>query len=161
METDILKGGEDWGSIMVDRRSKGVEVWAKLDPKVEELIQSASEGQGSYTTALESFGRNWVGMEPTPNIKIYTLERPLDGATYTLGAVCGAFKDGKGRVNLSFLTMAGIGKPEGVRFMILGPAQESQVTEFGKNIVKETRTFLREYLVPVHIGINIVVSNRF
>jgi hypothetical protein len=161
VETEISKGGEDWGTITVDRRSKGIEVWARLDPKIEELVASASEGQGSYSNAMETFGRNWVGINPTPDIKIYSLERPLDGATYYLSGVCGALKDGKGRTNLSFLTMAGIGKPEGVRFLILGPAQADQVKEYGKNVVRDITYFLREYLIPVHIGMNIIVSNRF
>ena len=161
VEFDIEKAGLDFGSISVDRRSKGIEVWAKLDPKIEELIQSASEGQGNYSTSLEASGRNWVGMEPTPNIKTYSLERPLDGTTFTLSALCGTIKDAKNRTNLSFLTMVGIGKPEGVRFMIVGPAQAEQVKEYGRNIVRDIKAFLQEYLVPVHIGISIRVDNTF
>lgn len=161
MELDIEKGGLDFGTISVDRRSRGIEVWAKLDPKIEELIQSASEGQGSYSTSLEASGRNWVGMEPTPNIKTYSLERSLDGPGFTLGALCGAIKDSKGRTNLSFLTMVGIGKPDGVRFLIMGPAQAEQVKEYGRSIVRDINAFLREYLIPVHVGINILVDNTF
>ncbi len=89
------------------------------------------------------------------------MERPLDGPTYTLGAMCGSLKDPKGRTNLSFLTIAGIGKPDGVRFLILGPAQADFVKEYGKNVVRDITHFLREYLIPVHIGMNIIVSNRF
>lgn len=158
METEISKGGLDWGSISIDRRASGIEVWAKLDPKIEELIQSASEGQGSYKVPLETYGRNWRGMDPTPNIEVYSLEKPMDGATYTLLGPCKELKDPKGKLNLSFLTMVGIGSPNGVRFMIVGPAQADYVKEYGKLVVRDITYFLREYLVPVHVGINITVA---
>lgn len=160
MDAELSKSGVSWGSISVDRRSKGQNIWVRLDPKVEELIQSASEG-GGYTNSLESFGRTWVGIDPTPNIKCYALDRSLDGPTYILSNVCGPIKDSKGRTNLSFLTFCGIGKPDGVRFLILGPVQAENVKEYGKNIVRDITCFLREYLVPVHIGINISVSGNF
>lgn len=161
MEQELSKGGEKFGYISVDRRSKGVEIWVKLDPKVEELIQSAAEGAGTYTTPLESFGRTWVGLDPSPTIKCYNLERPLDGSTYTLSNPCGPFKDPKGKTNLSFLTFKGIGSPDGVRFMVLGPTQAEFVKDYSRKIVEGITYFLREYLVPIHVGINVTVSNKF
>lgn len=161
METEISKGGISFGQISMDRRSKGIEIWVKLDPKVEEMIQSASEGGGTYTNALESFGRSWIGMNPTPSIQVYSLERSLDGTNYTLSGVCGALKDGKSRTNLSFLTFKGISQGEGVRFLIVGPAGADFVKEYGKNVVRDVTAFLREYLVPIHIGINISLGGTF
>lgn len=161
MEQDLTKGGLNFGHISVERRSSGIEVWARLDPRVEELIQSACEGQGTYKTGLESFGRQWKGLAPTPNLKAYTLERTLDGPSYTLASLCGPLKDAKGRTNLSFLTIVGIGQPDGVRFLIIGPAQAEAVREYGRNVVRDTNYFLREYLVPIHIGINITIGSSF
>lgn len=161
METDLSKGGISYGHISVERRSNGVEVCAKLDPKIEELIRSASEGQGSYTNALSSFGRTWIGLAPTANITAYSLDRNLDGPTYSLGNICGPFKDAKGRTNLSFLTFSGISSENGVRFLVVGPAQADHVKEYGRNVVRDVNYFLREYLVPIHIGINIIVNEKF
>lgn len=160
MESEINKGGINWGHVSVDRRSSGVEVWARLSPEVEELIKSSSEGGGTYTNGIESFGRNWVGIAPSKDLKVYSLERSLDTATYTLGGICGPLKDSKNRVNLSFLTIVGIGQPNGVRLLMKGPAQAEQVIEFGRGVQKSINYFLREYLIPVHIGINIIVSEE-
>lgn len=157
MEMEFTKGGEDWGRVDLWRRSKGVEVWAKLTPKIEELVQASSEGQGSYQNSLESYGRSWIGLDPTPTIKVHSLERPLDGPGYYLSGVCGVLKDSKGRINLSFLTFVGVGTPTGVRFMVLGPIGEEAFRDYGLRVRKEIQAFLREYLVPAHIGINITL----
>jgi len=160
VDREFTKDGLSWGRVSVKRGSNGIEVWAKFDPTVEDLIKSACTGGGTYTQPMEALGRQWRGMDPTPEIKVYELERSLDGATYTLSNVCGPIKDNKGRTNLSFLLMEGIGSENGVRFVIGGPVQAEQVSEYGKNVVKDIGRFLREYLVPINIDINILVSQE-
>lgn len=150
---EVTKGGECWLQISIDRRSKGLEVYIKADPRVEEFMASVSNGKFE---SLESYSRNWCGKDPLNPLKVYVLDRELTSNGYLLNNVCGNLIDGRtSNVNLSFLQFVGISNPEGIRFMISGPFQDEYVKGLIPKILTATRTLLKTYIVPIHINLRI------
>lgn len=145
--------------ITVERRLRGIEIHVKVDPMIEEIIKSSSSDSGNVQNPLDAYGRYWVPLGDKP-IKVYPIDVPMDGTTYFLNNVGGALKDAKGRVNISFLQLAGISEGDGIKFLIAGPTNRDTVIEYGGQVRKAVEAFLRDYLDTVKIKINISLTQK-
>ena len=148
----VVKGGICWFDLAIDRGPKGLEVYVKTDPRVEDFVKSLGNGKNE---SVEIYGRSWYSLTGK-DLEIHQIERSLESRSYTLEAPAETFRSARdGRVNLSFLRIAGIGEPQGVRFGVAGPFSKSHVRELMSDVITETRSLIRDYIVPVHINLRI------
>lgn len=148
----LVKGGECWMQISIDRVPKGLKVYVKADPRVEEFIVSVS-----YATpvVLETYGRNWFGHDPLNPLKIYSIEKEVPNTGYVLNNVCGPLIDRNGNANLSFLQFVGVSAPEGIKFMISGPFEAGYVKGLSAKVLTSARMLFKAYIVPMHLNLRI------
>lgn len=148
----VVKGGVSWFELAIERGPKGLEIYAKADPRVEDFVKALGSGK---TDGIEVYGRSWYPLAGK-DLFIHQLERNLTSSEYTLDAVSESFKSQRdGRVNLSFLRIVGIGDPQGIRFGLTGPFSKTHVREMLTNVIGETRSLIRDYIVPIHINLRI------
>lgn len=145
----LRSGGMDWLLISVIRRSNGLEIWAKADPRVEQFTSSLGDG---ITDDLEAYGRNWFGTNPEKPIKVYRSNKSVKSGVYTIEAVAGAFTI-EPPVNLSFLRFQGLS--EGIGFVVSTPFRTDTIKEIYRNILVASRTFIRDYISPVEVILRI------
>lgn len=145
--------------ILIERRSRGIEIHVKVDPMVEEVVKAVMDQDGGAPTNLEAYGRYWLPLTATP-IRVYSIDRVVDGANYFLGSIGGQLRDSKNRINISFLQFVGSGGPDGVKFLIAGPVSRDVVIEYGGAVRKAVEAFLRDYLDQARIKINISLTQR-
>jgi hypothetical protein len=62
------------------------------------------------------------------------------------------------KTNLGFLRVAGISSPDGLKFGVYGPFSKDFIDNFGREIVRETRNFVQQYILPVRINLRIVTE---
>lgn len=149
----VMKGGVCWFDLAIDRGPKGLEVYVKTDPRIEDFIKSLGSGKKD---SVEVYGRSWFSLTSGVELEIHRLDQQLQVSTYSLDAVAESFKTSRdNRVNLSFLRIVGIGDPQGIRFGIAGPFSKSYVRELMGDVVTETRSLIRDYIVPVHLNLRI------
>lgn len=149
----VVKGGVCWFDLAIDRGPKGLEVYVKTDPRVEDFIKALGSGKKD---TIDVYGRSWFSLTQGKDLEIHQLERNVQSGTYTLDAVTEPFNSARdGRTNLSFLRIVGIGDPQGIRFGITGPFSKSHVRELMGDVINETRSLIRDYIVPVHINLRI------
>lgn len=147
---EIVKGGESYLRMSVDRTSKGMEIFVKAHPDIEEFLKSSS---GASVDSLDAFGRNWYAPDGS-QLKAHRLEQVLNGLGYFFGNLCGSLQ-GKGGVNLSWLQLQGISRPEGLSFVVTGPFSRQFVVDFPKLAGVAAREFFKNYIVPIHVNLNI------
>lgn len=153
VEKAVHKGGITWLEMSVGRTAGRLDIWLKALPEIEQFFKGLS---GDRKELVEAFDREWFSFEKQP-IHIYWLEKDPGGlATYTTirpGSALISPRDGK--FNLSFLRIAGISSPEGVRFGVNGPCSKPFVKDISDLILKETNKFLYDFIVPVQINLRI------
>lgn len=152
----IVKGGATWFNIAIERGPKGLEIFAKTDPRVENFIKSLGAGKKDDVTL---YGRSWHSLSGKP-LEIHQIESQQKGQLgqvgYTLDAPAEGFQSQRdGCINLSFLRIVGIGDAEGIRFGISGPHSKTHVRELMTAVVRETRNLIRDYIVPIHVNLRI------
>lgn len=151
MIEEVQKGGECWLQLSIARRAKGLEIFAKADPRVEEFIIALSVN-GDYDQ-LEMLSRNWYSLDPEKPIQVYRLEKDLK--PYVLLSVGASVRDKFGNPNLSFLQFVGLSKPEGIKYGVAGPFNRSYARALSSDIAQSCRDLFKDYIVPIHINIRI------
>lgn len=168
METvtsSVTKGGVAWLEMSFDRGKKGLEIYAKADPRVEDFMQSLA--CGAPPEPIENYGHEWY-MVKNP-LLVYPLERGLPNSTYTIEKVGEGFKHpavsnngerqllipASPKLNISFLRIVGIGQPGGVTWGLSGPVSKPYIRTIAGEIAAEVRNLVRDYIVPVHINLRI------
>lgn len=148
----VIKGGVSWFDIAITRGPKGLEIYLKTDPRIEEFVKSLGSGKKD---TIDVYGRMWFSLTGK-DLEIHQLEKNVQSGSYTLDAVSEGFKSQRdGRTNLSFLRIVGIGDPGGVKFGISGPFSKTHVRELMGDVINETRSLIRDYIVPVNITLRI------
>lgn len=157
MAEDIKEGMISWFDLVLDRRSDGVTLVAKADPRVEAFISGLGYGESDPT---DLYGRMWVPTDLNKPLRVYRLTNDISGRfldRYTINSPCGAF-DTDGDINLSFLRLVGLA--EGVSFKIELPMSRSRVATLKSQLIEGVEEFLREYIVPVHVKLKVVSMPR-
>jgi hypothetical protein len=151
-EDQVVKGGVCWFNVAMNRTYLGTEVYIKTVPEVEAFIKSF--GNGEYDN-IDAYGRSWL---PVGNsvLNVYRLNKDITGI-FTINRVSEDFGDSPkdGRTNLSFLRLVGIGSPEGVRFIIVGPASKKYLRLLASEMTEAVKKLITDYVVPVHINLRI------
>lgn len=148
----VVKGGVCWFDLAIDRGPKGLEIFVKTDPRVEDFVKSLGTGKKEN---VEIYGRTWYSLAGKP-LEVWHMEKALLSSLYTLDGVTEPFKSPRdGRVNLALLRVVGVGSPEGARFGISGPFSKTHVREVMGDVINETRNLIRDYIVPIHMNLRI------
>jgi hypothetical protein len=153
MAEEMKEGMISWFDLTLDRRSDGVTLVAKADPRVEAFISGLGYGESDPT---DLYGRMWVPSDVNRPLRVYRVVNDLGGRfldRYTINAPCGAF-DTEGVINLSFLRL--VGMSEGVSFKIELPMSRSRVSTLKAQLIEGVEEFLREFIVPVHVKLKVV-----
>lgn len=148
----IVKGGVSWFELSMNRGKKGLELYVKTDPRVEDFMKSLGNGGKD---GLEAYGRDWFPLEKDM-LHVYKIERSVDSKTYTLSLPAEPLRSLRdGKINLSFLRIVGIGDPQGIKFGVTVPISRSAAIDFSKIIITEVRNVIRDYIVPFNINLRI------
>lgn len=150
----VMKGGECWLEISMERKLKGLEIWVRVDPRVEEFVKTLGEGDEG-TEVLETYGKSWVSGDPNKPIKVTRLNREINNANYNLDSVGTSLVQSRSGPNISFLRFVGVGTPEGVKFIITGPVSRDYIRSIRENVLVAARQLFRDYIAPVHINLRI------
>lgn len=148
----IKSGSVDWLLLSLRRRSKGMEIYVKVDPRVEEFMASLSDG---VSEPLESYGRLWEPIDEP--IKVYSLNKELMYDGYVLGKASSAMLDRNNNINLSFMQFVGASK--GVKFFIPGPINGDYLTvTLKERILSMSSKFFHQYIVPINLKLRITAD---
>lgn len=156
VEKEVVKGGLTWVEYSVGRTNGRLDIWVKAVPDVEKMFKN------EQVDAVEAYGKEWFGFDKK-GLHIYRLSSdPAPNSTYTLvrPGTSMIFQDAnalaKGtKFNLSFLRIAGISSPDGVRFGVNGACSKQYVKDIANSILAETNKFLYDHIVPVQINLRI------
>lgn len=149
-DLEVVKSGTTWLELSIGRNARGLTVHAKCVPELETFVKSLGSGQAMPASA---YGRDWLPIDPYTSLQVYDLAKPT--GNFRLTKVSEPFMSREGVLNLAFLRLVGLSSPEGVKFVIPGPAPKSFVTDLSADLLKNCRDFIREFLVPVHINLRI------
>ena len=116
MPEQVFKSGEEWLRISLIPHKRGMLVEVRTHPLVEDFIQA----MGNRTAGVEEWvGRQngWEAVDEAERIMVYRSDALVrDNSThFTLNSIGTNIVDDGGRINLSFLRIAGISN--GVRFI--------------------------------------------
>lgn len=170
MDLSVSKGGVCWAEFSLGRCPKGIDMTVRVLPQIEEFIKSLSGGKSEPS---EAYGMEWFPIYPAGDIMVYrTDKKTIDGETWTIDKIAqplihipnpreelvpeGARGNHSKKVNLSFLRIVGIGTVDGVRFGIHGPFSKDFIKQYGTDVIREMKTFVQQYIVPVTINLRIV-----
>lgn len=152
---ELMKGGECWLDLAPRRGPKGLVIHVKADPRIEDFARSLGNGTKGD---IAGYGRRWFPVNPGI-IEVYHMAEDFPATAYTLDAVGDELRPRRfaagGRVNLSFLRVAGIGDPQGIQLGLTGPFSKPYVREMMADVVTETRSLIRDYVVPIHLNLRI------
>ena len=150
----VRKGDITWLDLSIGRHRRGLEIWVKSVPQIEEFVKGLGDGSTDYTNAYDG---EWFPIDLNNPPKVYQLSQPLSAPGYNLNLVGSALKSGKDpkSVNLSFLRLVGIGSPEGVRFGLNGPFSPAYGRTLFAEINAAVRSFILDYIVPFNINFKI------
>jgi hypothetical protein len=149
----VVKGGVCWFQIAAERGPKGLVLYVKTAPQVEEFVKGLGNGGKD---GVDAYGRGWSAAPGGEPLEIHRIDKDLQNMSYTLNFPTIGFREEKmGRVNLSFLRIVGVGSPTGAKFMMNGPFSKQFVKENLAAATQEARSLIRDYIVPIHINLRI------
>lgn len=144
----------------------GIVLTIKADPELETYMQALSKDRRMEVAA---FGDMWYNCGSDEALEVYTIDEQLNSRIYSFTNVALPLlitqnNDGRLRlntepdeiVNLSFLKLVGIGKPEGITLGVAGAYSRQYVQSLQKKLPEATDAFLRDHLVPVTINLSII-----
>lgn len=147
------------------RNTVGLLVHVHADSAIEEFFRTQSGGQ---TNVVELFGQTWVSVEKGQQVEAYRCPK-LPSNQFSLGRytieqvsrplLTSNRDDGLSQfnmVNLSFLKLVGISKPEGVRFGVIGAYSIDYIANLNRQLTAEVKQFLLDYITPVNVNLKIV-----
>lgn len=150
----LNKGGICWFELSIGRGRRGLDFYVKTVPEVENFMKALGAGKKEQ---VDAYGRDWFSLEENGKLEVYQMDRELPPSpTYTLTSIAEPLRGAKsGKINLSFLRLVGISDPGGVKFGVAGPFSRSFAREISQTILAETRTLIRDYMVPINISLRI------
>lgn len=152
---EVVKGGVTWLEMTLKRGGRGLEMWVKGQPEIEEFFKGLSRGR---TQPMSLYGRDWFHPDDSKDIRVYDLDesRVTVGTGYLLNKVAESLEDGRtNKVNLSFLRFEGISSPEGIKFIVAGPYSKDYSTTIADKLIKQSSQMIKDFIVPVHISLRI------
>lgn len=150
----VMKGGECWLDLTINRVSRGIQLWFRTDPRVEAFMKSLAEGE-EVTDTIESYGKGWISVNPEKPLMVYRLNHELDSPYYTLTAVGNNLGGTRPPTNISFLRAVGIGSGEGIKFIVTGPINKDYTRAIRENTLVAVRQLVADYIAPIHINMRI------
>jgi hypothetical protein len=149
---EVNKGDDNWLQLSIDRRSRGLEIWVKTDPRVEQFMSSLAEEP--KTTPLSTYGTAWKELDEKAPLKVWVSDREVASPSYRLDNVGGDLGSAMNGWNLSFLRIKDI-STEGVTFFVRGPFDKEYVRTLTKGILTGSRQLFRDYIAPFHVNLRI------
>lgn len=145
-------------TIHLARRRDGLKLTVRTDEEVEEFFRHWG---GGAQRGVAGLGRSWRTLGDG-NLPLRAYELPKNfgeqrDPSYTL-ANLGTELMANGSVNISFLRLVGISKPEGISFTVDSVVSLSGLENIGNRINTACGRFYGEYIKPAEI--DVVVSAR-
>lgn len=161
-EAQLIKRGEIVMQTTFHRNKKGLTVYAKAVPAIEDFFAEAGTGD---LQNVSQFGRYWLPYKETDTLQVLDMTSPVLGGLqggkipYRLDCPGQPLLDitRDGTVNLSFLRLKGISEL-GVTFIVRGLHSERLIHEIADKVVEASRHFYVSYLKPV--GVAVMVSTQ-
>lgn len=164
--------GDTWLDISISRGSvahpskgsMGMVIAVKADPRVEEFIKTLGDGQ--TRSMRENYHDKWIPFN-TSDFQIYNFSNN-NVASYASRPYVLTFPGGSPRVskqenpgqadkiNLSFLRVAGIGSPEGIKFGFRDAYSEPFARMFGQEAISHVGNLLKENLLGFNLNFKLV-----
>ena len=163
MEAEVMKGGESVLWMKISQKKDSVHLHLKAHPIVEDFFRELSTGKED--TVVSRGEGVWFGVE-NKDLKIYRLNQSgMGGSGYSLdadGYRLTTIPDGIGgtSANLSFLRIKGISSPNGVVLGVFGVMSFSARRQLKEVTKTGISRFVRDYLIPVTIELDIRVDER-
>lgn len=158
-DINVVKRGERVYEGSIGRYTKGLRLYAKVHPSVEDLMRSWGTGS---TESVSAYGRYWS----TPNgdnAQVYTMSAPQNtmvfnqaGTPFRLGQVGHPLITEDGTLNLSFLRLVGISS--GLKIDVRGVFSHPELLDIREKIKQGVRSLYVSYLLPVDL--NLVISTE-
>lgn len=149
----VVKGGVCWFEMSISRGARGMEVFVRAAPQIEQFMKDLGKGEKEN---VAMYGRDWVSLDAT-DLMVYAVTKTFTTPnTYTIGRASEGFENVKdGKINLTFLRLVGIGEPAGVRFLITDPVSKQYMKRIAGSVIQEVKNFVRDFIVPVQINLRI------
>lgn len=155
----VIKRGERVYEGTVSRSMKGIRIYAKVHPLVEDLMRSWGTGSADGVSA---YGRYWSSPDSAIHLSVYNMGVPqaidykAGDSTFSLARPGHPLVDDRGVLNLSFLRLVGISS--GVKFESRGVYSPLELDAIRRRIGLGVRQLYIDYLLPVDL--NIVISTE-
>lgn len=159
----------------------GLRLHVKANQELEQFMRNLSNG---HTVPMESLSEEWVRI-PQEDTEVYSIDFGRTPKEYTLSAVgypividsskplrededdglrtappirrlTGSPDKGMQVANLSFLTIAGVSREEGITIGLSGVYSLEYIMSARTILVQAAKQFLHDYIVPVTINLGIV-----
>jgi len=164
METEVFRHGDKALQMKIDQGKDAIVLWLRAHAIVEDFFK----GQSTKEDLVSAVGNGYWYKVGDPDGKIYRLAGPRGSYTgngYTLDypGYFGTNEDlglPHNCVNLSFLRMKGISEPDGVKLGIKGVMSLSARRELRDSVKTAMGKFVRDYLIPVTLELEIRVDDR-
>jgi len=164
METDVMKGGEKVLWMKIAQMKDSVHLHLKAHPMVETFFRELSGGKEDSVSGRG--GGYWFGVD-NKELKVYRLNpagMSYSGPGYGLdadGFQLNTSDNGNGPfANLAFLRLKGISDPDGVKLGVHGVMSLSARRQLKDATRSGMSRFVRDYLIPVTIELDIRVDER-
>lgn len=147
----LVKGGDCWFELAIDRTSKGIKVWARADPRIEEFFSKLGQGESDPLSHYEAL---WTPVPKEMPLRVYRLNDVISSENFNIDAVGGGL--GSTSIpNLSFLRIQGIGG-QGISFTVNAPPSTPEyLRTITRVMLLRIKSIVNDYIVPVHINLRL------
>lgn len=161
--SSIVKKGEIVTQVVLNRSMKGVTIQVKGHPAIEAFARGLGDGESQD---IKLYGRHWHPVGDTAlrvynyDPKVFKLDQlQVDDPGIKIWArydIPGQpLYDSEGRLNLSFLRLAGISDGPGITFGISGVYTLDRLRLIRDHISAACRRFYVNYMRPVDLSVTI------
>lgn len=180
MNVEMTSMSGNWVDICIERgpvngnlkNRVGLRLHIRANEELEQFMRNISKGK---TVPVEALTEDWLRI-PQDKLHAYTASFDSHPQEYSLSAIGAPLlieSQGEGEdeppnalirrrvekstiVNLSFLTLVGISKEEGITLGISGVYSFEYIQNVRNLIPQAIKKFLHDYLVPVTINLSII-----
>ena len=138
--------------------AKHIVMGVRVIPMMETFIKGLGNGEARPSSAYPN-AKLWLPLNPeSPPLMVYQIAPLPPRSGYRLDCV-GMDFEVEGLINLSFLRLVGLSKPEGVKFRINGVYSEERLLQLGDRIGSAVESLYKDYLNPIDLSV-VVHSGR-
>lgn len=176
MTSNVVDISIERGPVYGNLKNKvGLRLRVKSNQELEQFMRNLSNGK---TIPIESYTEDWIRI-PHESQDVYAIDFGRTPKEYTLSAIGLPLlfdvnrnqdedappaprglgmprKEPTEVVNLSFLTLVGISREEGVTIGISGVYSFEYIQKARTQVIEKAKQFLHDYIVPVTINLSIV-----